>query len=37
MKSNTAKCWDSKYNRMQWMGEEYLLEEILEKCNRSIC
>ena len=30
MKSNTAKCLDSKYNSMQWMGEEYLLEEICE-------
>jgi hypothetical protein len=30
MKSNTAKFLDSKYNSMQWMGEEYLLEEIIE-------
>ena len=30
MKSSTAKCLDSKYNSMQWMGEEYLLEEICE-------
>lgn len=30
MKSNTAKYLDSKYNSMQWMGEEYLLEEICE-------
>jgi len=30
MKSNIAKCLDSKYNSMQWMGEEYLLEEICE-------
>ena len=30
MKSNTAKCLDSKYNSMQWMGEEYLFEEICE-------
>lgn len=28
MTSNTAKELDSKYNRMQWAGEEYLLEEI---------
>lgn len=28
MASNTAKELDSKYNRMQWAGEEYLLEEI---------
>ncbi len=26
--SETAKELDSQYNRMQWMGEEYLLEEI---------
>ena len=28
MTSNTAKELDSKYNRMQWAGEEYLLEEV---------
>lgn len=28
MKSDTAKELDSKYNRMQWAGEEYLLEEV---------
>ena len=28
MTSDTAKELDSPYNRMQWMGEEYLLEEI---------
>lgn len=28
MTSDTAKELDSKYNRMQWAGEEYLLEEI---------
>ena len=28
MTSETAKELDSRYNRMQWMGEEYLLEEI---------
>ena len=31
MTSDTAKELDSEYNRMQWAGEEYLLEEILEK------
>ena len=30
MKSATAKALDSTYNRMQWAGEEYLLEEIIE-------
>lgn len=29
MASQTAKELDSKYNRMQWAGEEYLLEEII--------
>lgn len=29
MTSNTAKELDSKYNRMQWAGEEYLLEEVV--------
>ena len=28
MKSATAKALDSTYNRMQWAGEEYLLEEV---------
>ena len=30
MNSETAKALDSTYNRMQWAGEEYLLEEICE-------
>lgn len=30
MNSETAKALDSTYNRMQWAGEEYLLEEIVE-------
>ncbi len=29
MTSSIAKQLDSRYNRMQWMGEEYLLEEML--------
>ena len=28
MTSDVAKELDSRYNRAQWMGEEYLLEEI---------
>ena len=28
MKSELARQLDSRYNRMQWMGEEYLLEEL---------
>jgi len=30
MKSDVAKALDSKYNRMQWAGEEYLLEELTD-------
>ena len=28
MTSDVAKALDSRYNRTQWMGEEYLLEEL---------
>ena len=28
MTSDTAKALDSRYNRMQWAGEEYLFEEV---------
>ena len=28
MTSDVAKALDSTYNRMQWAGEEYLLEEL---------
>ena len=31
MKSGTAKALDSTYNRMQWAGEEYLLEEVIDE------
>ena len=31
VKSATAKALDSTYNRMQWAGEEYLLEEVLDE------
>ena len=31
MKSATAKALDSTYNRMQWAGEEYLLEEVIDE------
>lgn len=31
MGSEVAKSLDSKYNRMQWAGEEYLLEELIEE------
>lgn len=30
MNSETAKALDSTYNRMQWAGEEYLLEEVID-------
>ena len=31
MKSVTVKALDSTYNRMQWAGEEYLLEEVIDE------
>ncbi len=31
MKSATAKALDSTYNRMQWAGEEYVLEEFIDE------
>ena len=36
MTSETAKELDSRYNRMQWMGEEYLLEEVLSSAGDSL-
>ena len=30
MNSETAKALDATYNRMQWAGEEYLLEDVTE-------
>ena len=36
MLSDTAKILDMKYNRLQWAGEEYLLEEIIDESNSSI-
>ena len=30
MNSELGKNLDSEYNRMQWVGEEYLLEELLD-------
>ena len=32
MKGEIAKNLDSEYNRMQWAGEEYLLEELIDTC-----
>lgn len=36
MASDTAKALDSDYNRMQWAGEEYLLEEIMSAASGSL-
>lgn len=36
MNSETAKALDSTYNRMQWAGEEYLLEEVLDGAKDNI-
>ena len=36
MTSETAKELDSRYNRMQWMGEEYLLEEVISAAGDKI-
>lgn len=31
MNSDVAKYLDSPYNKLQWMGEEYLLEELADE------
>lgn len=36
MLSDLAKNLDSEFNSMQWMGEEYLLEELEYECNGSL-
>ena len=36
MTSDTAKELDSEYNRMQWAGEEYLLEEVTEEAAKDL-
>ncbi|MBQ6788443.1 MAG: hypothetical protein IJO85_12090 [Lachnospiraceae bacterium] len=36
MTSETAKALDSTYNRMQWAGEEYLLEEVVESAGNKL-
>ena len=36
MMSDTAKELDSRYNRMQWAGEEYLLEEVASVAGESL-
>ncbi len=34
MTSDTAKHLDSRYNKLQWMGEAYLLEEIISNISQ---
>lgn len=36
MRSNVARYLDSRYNRMQWAGEEYLLEEVLDEAGDKV-
>lgn len=36
MTSEVAKALDSTYNRMQWAGEEYLLEELVDVSREKI-
>lgn len=36
MTSDTAKALDSSYNRMQWAGEEYLLEEVVSAAGNGV-
>ena len=36
MMSNVAKELDSSYNRMQWAGEEYLLEEVAAAADETL-
>lgn len=31
MNSGVARCLDSSYNPMQWVGEEYLLDELVDQ------
>lgn len=36
MGSEVAKSLDSSYNRMQWAGEEYLMEELIDESKNTI-
>ena len=36
MSSSVAKSLDSKFNHMQWAGEEYLLDEMLSSIDNDI-
>jgi len=32
MRSKCAADYDMSYNRLQWMGEEYIMSELIEEC-----
>ena len=34
--SDVSRALDSKYNRMQWAGEEYLLEEVVDNAGNKV-
>lgn len=36
MNSDVSRALDSKYNRMQWAGEEYLLEEVVDNAGNKV-
>ena len=36
MNSEVARHLDSSYNKLQWMGEEYLLDELKDEKNLSV-
>jgi len=36
MKSKAAADYGLKYNRLQWAGEEYLLEEVIDECKGTL-
>ena len=36
MNSDVSRALDSKYNRMQWTGEEYLLEEVVDNAGNKV-
>ena len=36
MDSDVSRALDSKYNRMQWAGEEYLLEEVVDNAGNKV-
>ena len=36
MNSDVSRALDSKYNRMQWAEEEYLLEEVVDNAGNKV-